>query len=116
MSMSPCTAGGTLKSESRSLGILGRANPSETQKLAASSIKQEEPSKYRCKPCAKLFKAPEFVVKHIASKHPEILKPKLDLVSFVLRDQNCPKGRRLLLTTTSSTHNAFNPARPFSHR
>ena len=59
----------------------GEAHFSETQKLAASSIKQEEPSKYRCKPCAKLFKAPEFVVKHIASKHPEIFKPKLDLVS-----------------------------------
>ena len=105
-----------MKSESRLLGIHSGANLSETQKLAASSIKQEEPSKYRCKPCAKLFKAPEFVVKHIASKHPEILKPKLDLVSYVLYDKNSPKDRRLLLTTTSSIHNAFNPARPSSRR
>ena len=44
-------------------------------------IKQEEASKYRCKECNKLFKAPEFVIKHIAVKHPEVLNPKLEEVS-----------------------------------
>ena len=43
-------------------------------------IKQEEASKYRCKECNKLFKAPEFVIKHIAVKHPEVLNPKLEEV------------------------------------
>jgi uncharacterized C2H2 Zn-finger protein len=53
----------------------------ETRKLTAPVIKQEEASKYRCKECNKLFKAPEFVIKHVAVKHTEIVKPKLDDVS-----------------------------------
>jgi hypothetical protein len=53
----------------------------ESLKICQPAIKQEEASKYRCTHCSKLFKAPEFVVKHIASKHPEEIKPKLDKVS-----------------------------------
>lgn len=56
----------------------------ETHKLTAPMVKQEEASKYRCKECNKLFKAPEFVVKHITTKHGETIKAKLDEVSQVL--------------------------------
>jgi len=60
-------------------------------------IKQEEASKYRCKECNKLFKAPEFVIKHIAVKHPEVLNPKLDEVGVNMENQ-------LVLTEDSSLH------------
>lgn len=53
----------------------------ESKKLCAPLIKQEDSSKYRCKECNKLFKAPEFVIKHIAVKHPEVLNQKLGEVS-----------------------------------
>ena len=43
-------------------------------------IKQEEENKYRCKECNKLFKAPEFVMKHITVKHGEGIQAKLDEV------------------------------------
>lgn len=46
-------------------------------------IKQEETSKYRCKECNKLFKAPEFVMKHIVVKHGEGVQAKLDDVSYI---------------------------------
>lgn len=57
---------------------------SETKKLTAPMIKQEEASKYRCKECNKLFKAPEFVMKHIIVKHGEGVQTKLDEVSILL--------------------------------
>jgi hypothetical protein len=37
-------------------------------------IKQEDEGKFRCKTCQKLFKATSFVEKHIANKHPELVK------------------------------------------
>ena len=55
----------------------------ETKRLTAPMIKQEEASKYRCKECNKLFRAPEFVIKHVASKHGEVVQPKLDEVRHV---------------------------------
>jgi len=59
----------------------GRDIEDETKRLTAPCIKQEEADKYRCKQCLKLFRAPEFVIKHIVSKHSEIVKEKLDEVS-----------------------------------
>ncbi|WWC97408.1 hypothetical protein V866_004287 [Kwoniella sp. B9012] len=59
----------------------GRDVEAETKKLCAPLIKQEEASKYRCKDCNKLFRAPEFVIKHIIVKHPEITKTKIDDIS-----------------------------------
>lgn len=52
----------------------------ESKKVAAPHIRQEEATKYRCKECNKLFKAPEFVVKHVIVKHPELIGDKLDEV------------------------------------
>jgi hypothetical protein len=46
-------------------------------------IKQEDEGKFRCKTCQKLFKATSFVEKHIANKHPELVKV-LDEVSRLL--------------------------------
>ncbi|WWC85480.1 uncharacterized protein L201_000344 [Kwoniella dendrophila CBS 6074] len=59
----------------------GRDVEAETKKLCAPLIKQEEASKYRCKDCNKLFRAPEFVIKHILVKHPEVTKAKIDDIS-----------------------------------
>jgi hypothetical protein len=50
----------------------------ESKKVAAPHIRQEEATKYRCKECNKLFKAPEFVVKHVIVKHPDLIGDKLD--------------------------------------
>jgi hypothetical protein len=72
----------------------GRDIEEETRKLTAPAIKQEEASKYRCKECNKLFRAPEFVIKHITVKHPEVVNSKLDdfqtLNNFVLDPQHLP--------------------------
>ncbi|ORX34935.1 hypothetical protein BD324DRAFT_633296 [Kockovaella imperatae] len=69
----------------------GRDPEEETRKLAAPLIKQEEASKYRCKECNKLFRAPEFVVKHITVKHLDLVDVKTDelamLNAFVLDPQ-----------------------------
>ncbi len=54
--------------------------PRELAKVAEPFIKQEDEGKFRCKTCQKLFKATSFVEKHIANKHPELVKP-LDDVS-----------------------------------
>jgi hypothetical protein len=59
----------------------GRDIEDETKRLTAPCIKQEEADKYRCKQCSKLFRAPEFVIKHIVIKHGEVVKDKLDDVS-----------------------------------
>jgi hypothetical protein len=53
---------------------------SELSKAAEPYIKQEDEGKFRCKTCQKLFKATSFVEKHIANKHPELVK-SLDDVS-----------------------------------
>ncbi len=54
--------------------------PRELSKVAEPYIKQEDEGKFRCKTCQKLFKATSFVEKHIANKHPELVK-SLDDVS-----------------------------------
>jgi hypothetical protein len=49
-------------------------NRREINKIAKPLIKEEETNKYRCKNCSKLFKAPEFVHKHLTTKHPELFE------------------------------------------
>ncbi|WVQ76941.1 hypothetical protein IAR50_006620 [Cryptococcus sp. DSM 104548] len=61
----------------------GRDVEEETKKMCAPLIKQEEESKYRCKECNKLFRAPEFVMKHVTSKHPEITERRIDDVLYL---------------------------------
>lgn len=50
-------------------------------------VKHEDEGKFRCKECLKLFKAAEFVKKHVPNKHPDLLNA-LDTVrafnNFVL--------------------------------
>ena len=82
------------------------ADARETNKLAAPLIKQEEASKYRCKECQKLFRAPEFVIKHITVKHPDMVEVKTEEVGAAQGDANC---RSPCSTHSSSIHNASNP-------
>lgn len=53
----------------------GRLTPrfSELGRLCAGHVRVEEPGKFRCVSCSKLFKAPNFVDKHILNKHPELV-------------------------------------------
>lgn len=59
----------------------------ELSKVVEPHLKQEDEGKFRCKTCQKLFKATAFVEKHIANKHPELVK-SLDevrgLLSFIM--------------------------------
>jgi Arsenite-resistance protein 2 len=52
----------------------------ELTKTVEPFIKQEDEGKFRCKTCQKLFKATSFVEKHIANKHPELVKPLDDVI------------------------------------
>ncbi|KAI0773972.1 hypothetical protein C8Q74DRAFT_1368496 [Fomes fomentarius] len=52
----------------------GKSYEEELSRACESYIKQEDEGKFRCKTCQKLFKATSFVEKHIANKHPEIVK------------------------------------------
>jgi hypothetical protein len=56
--------------------------PRELSKVAEPYIKQEDEGKFRCKTCQKLFKATPFVEKHIANKHPELVKSLDDVCSI----------------------------------
>ncbi|KAI0035628.1 hypothetical protein K488DRAFT_42774 [Vararia minispora EC-137] len=60
----------------------GKNYEDELSKAAEAFIKQEDEGKYRCKTCQKLFKAVTFVEKHIANKHPELLKGLDDIPYF----------------------------------
>jgi hypothetical protein len=53
----------------------------ELSKAVESYIKQEDEGKFRCKTCLKLFKATSFVEKHIANKHPELVKHLEEVMS-----------------------------------
>lgn len=46
----------------------------ELSRACEPYIKQEDEGKFRCKTCQKLFKATSFVEKHIANKHPDLVK------------------------------------------
>ena len=61
---------------------------SELSKACETLIKQEDEGKFRCKTCQKLFKATSFVEKHIANKHPELVK-NLQEVSGVAAYSPC---------------------------
>jgi hypothetical protein len=51
----------------------------ELSKVVEQYIKQEDEGRFRCKTCQKLFKATSFVEKHIANKHPELVKSLEDV-------------------------------------
>lgn len=99
----------------------GRDLDEETKRLTAPHIKQEEADKYRCKQCTKLFRAPEFVIKHMATKHPEITKDKLEDLAvfnaFCLDPQHLqpssttPAAIDDQLPLAPGTLPAFNPAK-----
>jgi len=60
----------------------GKSDDEELSKAAEPFIKQEDEGKFRCKTCQKLFKATSFVEKHIANKHPELVKPLEEIPFF----------------------------------
>ncbi|RXK40727.1 hypothetical protein M231_01979 [Tremella mesenterica] len=96
----------------------GRDLEEETKRLAAPLIRQEEVSKYRCKECNKLFKAPEYVMKHVLSKHTEIAKPRLDELAefnnFVLDPQRLQPSAQTPVTVDDRLppKPVFNPSLP----
>lgn len=57
----------------------------ELTKAVEAYVKQEDEGKFRCKTCQKLFKATSFVEKHIANKHPDLVK-QLDDVMHICND------------------------------
>ena len=68
----------------RYTGVILIVFGSELARAAEPHIKKEDESKYRCKPCNKLFKGVTFVEKHIANKHPELTASVLDAVSSTM--------------------------------
>ncbi|KAG8829040.1 hypothetical protein FRC17_007179 [Serendipita sp. 399] len=66
----------------------------ERSRVTSAHFQQEEEGKWRCQVCKKLFKATEFVEKHIINKHPELVKAELDewemYNNFVLDPQHIP--------------------------
>ncbi|KAG6915387.1 hypothetical protein DXG01_011759 [Tephrocybe rancida] len=60
----------------------GKSYDEELTKAVEPHLKQEDEGKFRCKTCQKLFKATSFVEKHIANKHPELVKNLDDLPYF----------------------------------
>jgi len=54
---------------------------SERPAMTASLILKVEEGKWRCKECKKLFKATEFVEKHILNKHVDLIKSQMDEVT-----------------------------------
>ncbi|KAF8505469.1 hypothetical protein F5888DRAFT_1604781 [Russula emetica] len=60
----------------------GKFYDEELSKVVEQYIKQEDEGRFRCKTCQKLFKATSFVEKHIANKHPELVKSLEDLPYF----------------------------------
>ncbi|KAJ6543854.1 hypothetical protein B0H19DRAFT_1168666 [Mycena capillaripes] len=59
----------------------GKSYDEELTKAVEPFLKQEDEGKFRCKTCQKLFKATSFVEKHIANKHPELVK-SLDEIPY----------------------------------
>lgn len=47
-------------------------------------VSKEDEGKWRCQVCKKLFKAAEFVEKHVMNKHSELLKAQMDEVLLYL--------------------------------
>ncbi|KZT35530.1 hypothetical protein SISSUDRAFT_1025265 [Sistotremastrum suecicum HHB10207 ss-3] len=60
----------------------GKNYDEELSKAVEPHIKQEDEGKYRCRSCNKLFKATAFVEKHVANKHPELVRQLEELPYF----------------------------------
>ncbi|KAH7916110.1 hypothetical protein BJ138DRAFT_1053312 [Hygrophoropsis aurantiaca] len=52
----------------------GKNYDDELSRAVEPFIKQEDEGRFRCKTCQKLFKATAFVEKHVANKHPELVR------------------------------------------
>ena len=60
----------------------GKSVDDELVHIVQPHVKEEEEGKYRCRECNKLFSAQKFVVKHVATKHPQLVGDKLDDVKL----------------------------------
>jgi hypothetical protein len=76
--LNPADYGGKGYDEYVASGLCGMRDAdtgySELHKTVESFVKMEDEGKFRCKTCQKLFKAMAFVEKHVANKHPELVK------------------------------------------
>jgi len=57
---------------------------SERSRMTAPHVSKEEEGKWRCHECKKLFKAAEFVEKHVLNKHEELCKTQLEEVCVLI--------------------------------
>jgi len=60
----------------------GKSYEEELRKAVEPHIKQEDEGKFRCRSCNKLFKASSFVEKHVANKHPDLIKSLEEIPYF----------------------------------
>ncbi|KAF9019282.1 hypothetical protein BDZ89DRAFT_1103455 [Hymenopellis radicata] len=60
----------------------GRKTEEELTRLIDPHIKMEDEGKFRCRTCQKLFKATSFIEKHVANKHPELIKTQLEEMPY----------------------------------
>ncbi|KAM0788989.1 hypothetical protein ACM66B_003058 [Microbotryomycetes sp. NB124-2] len=61
----------------------GQDYDTAVESMASAHYKEEEPGKYRCTGCSKLFSAHKFIIKHLFTKHGSIFdQAKLDEIKF----------------------------------
>ncbi|KAK4055512.1 hypothetical protein OIV83_000058 [Microbotryomycetes sp. JL201] len=61
----------------------GKDYDAAVEAMASAHYKEEEPGKYRCTGCSKLFSAHKFIIKHLFTKHGDIFdQAKLDEIKF----------------------------------
>lgn len=60
----------------------GKDMDEELVRLSEPFTKEEEEGKYRCKDCNKLFSAQRFVVKHISTKHPQLVEQDIATANY----------------------------------
>lgn len=60
----------------------GKSMENQIEKRISTAVRNESDSKFRCLECQKLFKADEFVRKHVRTKHPSVVEEECESVSF----------------------------------
>jgi hypothetical protein len=78
-------------------------------RLEQNHVARLEEAKFKCKECAKLFKGPEFVVKHLTLKHEDLAAKESEFVATANRILELPHF--LLLPASMTVRSFTRPAR-----